>query len=415
MQPFERRFAVLSIQDTSGLVNEIATAIFASAFRGYEDFALASAFQIIAACAQGSYLLPDGRPLCLYQMVLAPASAGKGAYIGAVKETIKAAFPRLISAEPGSREGLRFIMHEWNAKTLVIDEFQGFLDKLGDDSNPHIKGIADDFKEIWPGTSGLLGIATKTTSSPALKRPRLGVLGVGTPSGVAKAIKGGVVSDGLLSRFNIFHIARVVESVSRGRPEFNPEKYRIRLFTMAKEGMNEKAGCDVTHESWFDRWKKEQPEHEPQALSSIRMSIEPDAEELIEYHQKQWERYLISEPESAAGAVYDRGATRGLQYAALHCLGRGDTCIRLKDTQVGLNFALVSIENTLRLIDEEVSECKEEKDCKKILKQLRNKGPQKGRVLRSNSNLYEPNFSRALNELILRDEVMEVEKIFYCK
>ena len=406
---------MLSIQDTSGLVNEIATAIFASAFRGYEDFALASAFQIIAACAQGSYLLPDGRPLCLYQMVLAPASAGKGAYIGAVKETIKAAFPRLLAAEPGSREGLRFIMHEWNAKTLVIDEFQGFLDKLGDDSNPHIKGIADDFKEIWPGTSGLLGIATKTTSSPALKRPRLGVLGVGTPSGVAKAIKGGVVSDGLLSRFNIFHIARVVESVSRGRPEFNAEKYRIRLFTMAKEGMNEKAGCDVTHESWFDRWKKEQPEHEPQALSSIRMSIEPDADELIEYHQKQWERYLISEPESAAGAVYDRGATRGLQYAALHCLGRGDTCIRLKDVQVGLNFALVSIENTLRLIDEEVAECKEEKDCKTLLKTLRKHGPLISRELRSKSHLYGNMFTNALAHLTATGEVQQTGALYHCR
>ena len=406
---------MLSIQDTSGLVNEIATAIFASAFRGYEDFALASAFQIIAACSQGSYLLPDGRPLCLYQMVLAPASAGKGAYIGAVKETIKAAFPRLIASEPGSREGLRFIMHEWNAKTLVIDEFQGFLDKLGDDSNPHIKGIADDFKEIWPGTSGLLGIATKTTSSPALRRPRLGVLGVGTPSGVAKAIRGGVVSDGLLSRFNIFHIARVVESVSRGRPEFNPEKYRTRLFTMAKEGMNEKAGCDVTHESWFDRWKKEQPEHEPQALSSIRMSIEPDAEELIEYHQKQWERYLISEPESAAGAVYDRGATRGLQYAALHCLGRGDTCIRLKDVQVGLNFALVSIENTLRLIDEEVAECKEEKDCKTLLKTLRTHGPLISRELRSKSHLYGNMFTNALAHLTATGEVQQTGALYHCR
>jgi hypothetical protein len=402
----------VSISNTTGLVNELACAIIDSAIRQYEDFALAAALQVVAACAQGSYLLPDGRPLCLYQMVLAPASAGKGAYVGAVKDTLKRVFPRLLGAEPGSREGLRFILHEWNAKTLVIDEFQGFLEKLSDESNVHIRGVADDLKEIWPGVGNLLGIVTKTSSSPPLEQPKLGVFGVGTPTGVAKSMTGGVISDGLLSRFNIFH----VEEIHKKRvsvPRFNPDPFRLRLLDLVNEGQNKNG--DVTHDSWFERWRtgKTLDKHEPQALATRCLNIDPDAQELIRLQDEHWEQFLIADPNTASGSVYDRGASRGLQYAALHCLGRMSTTINLTDVQFGLNFAEVSINHTLRLIDEEAAESKEEKDCKKILKQLRKK-PMNRRELMRASHLILANFNRAIDHLSESGQVRQTGEFYHC-
>lgn len=398
--------------NSSGLVNEIATAILESAIRPYEEFALATAFQIVAACAQGSYCLPDGRPLCLYQMVLAPASAGKGAYVNAAKETIKKVFPRLLGAEPGSREGLRFILHEWNAKTLVIDEFQGFLEKLSDDSNVHIRGVADDFKEIWPGVSSLLGIITKTSSSPPLENPKLGVFGVGTPTGVAKSMTGGVITDGLLSRFNIFTITEICKKRITV-PPFNPEPFRLRLLDLVDEGKNAKA--EVVLDTWFEKWRaaKTQDKHVPQALATRCLNIDPDALDLVRFRDEVWECYLIAEPNSARGSVYDRGSSRGLQYAALHCLGRGSTTINLKDVQVGLNFAEISINHTLKLIEEESAESPEEKDVKRILKQLR-KEPMTMRDLRRYSHLVGQRFDRALKHLIDSGQVASAQGLLHC-
>ncbi len=404
---------MISIQDTSGLVNEITNAILDSAVRRYDEFALATAFQIIAACAQGSYCLPDGRPLCLYQMVLAPSSSGKGVYLNAAKECIKAAFPRLLGAEPGSREGLRLILHEWNAKTIIFDEFQDTLSKFSDDSNVHIHGISADWKEIWPGVSSLLGIITKTSSSPPLERPRLGIFGVGTPSGVAKSMNGGVVTDGLLSRFNIFTIEKICAKRAT-LPRFDPKPFRLRLLDLVDEGKNSKS--DVTNDSWFEMWRtaKTQDKHEPQAFASRCLNIDPAAQDLVRSQDEQWELYLIDDPNSARGSIYDRGASRGLQYAALHCLGRGSTTISLKDVQVGLNFAEISIHHTLKLIDEESAESKEEKDCKKILKQLR-KEPKNSRDLRMSSHVVGINFDRALTHLLKTGQVQQTGALYHCR
>ena len=400
------------VSKTTGLVNEIATALLDCAVRPYEEFALATAFQTIAACAQGSYCLPDGRPLCLYQMVLAPASAGKGLYVNAAKELIKSVFPRLLGAEPGSREGLRFILHEWNAKTLVIDEFQGFLEKLSDDSNVHIRGVADDFKEIWPGVSSLLGIITKTSSSPPLEQPKLGIFGVGTPTGVAKSMTGGVVTDGLLSRFNIFTVTEITKK-RLTVPKFDPGPFRLRLLDLVDEGKNSMA--EVVCETWFEKWRmaKTQDKHMPQALAKRCLNIDPDALEIVRLQDEQWEHWLIADPEGSRGSIYDRGASRGLQYAALHCLGRGSTTINVKDVQVGLNFAEVSIHHTLKLIDEESAESPEEKDTKRMLKQLR-KRPMTTRDLRRFSNIVGTRFDKAFSHLLASGQIVSLQGLIHC-
>jgi len=401
------------VSKTTGLVNEIATALLDSAVRPYDEFALATAFQIVAACAQGSYCLPDGRPLCLYQMVLAPSSAGKGAYLGAANETIKRVFPRLLGAEPGSREGLRFILHEWNAKTIIFDEFQETLSKFSDASNVHIHGISSDWKEIWPGVGSLLGIITKTSSSPPLERPRLGIFGVGTPTGVAKSMTGGVVTDGMLSRFNIFTIEKICRKRTNIQ-KFDPEPFRLRLLELVEEGKNRKE--EVVLDTWFEKWRagKTLEKHLPQALASRCLNIDPDALEIVRLQDEHWEAYLIDDPTSARGSIYDRGASRGLQYAALHCLGRGSTTINVKDVQVGLNFAEVSIHHTLKLIDEESAENPEEKDTKDILKQLR-KRPMTRRDLMRSSHLVGERFKRAVRHLEDSEQIVKMQCLYHCK
>jgi len=398
----------MPLSKADGLVKVLAHDILNSSIRQYEMFALASACQIIAACAQGSFSLPDGKPISLYQMILAPSSAGKGSYIEAIKETVGAVSWKLIGAEPGSREGLRADLHEWNARTIVLDEFQGFLAKLSDDGTPHIKGISDDLKESWPGVKQLQTIKTKTGTTQPVRTPRIGMMGVGTPSGVAKHFGGGVVEDGLLSRFNIFVLDKVTRK-RHDRSRFDENKYSDVLHRMFAKGVD--FTDPVTNDHWYDSWAKSPTPHNPQMTTPHRLSIEQEALALLRECDSHWEQKLLEDASNPAGSIWDRAARRAEIYAAIHCLGCVRKTITLHDVQFGLMMAETSANNAVALICDHSAQDDDEKDRKKLLRTIKKHEAQRlltARTLSRYANLYGKRFDVALKSLLQSGEAISL-------
>jgi hypothetical protein len=360
------------VPKVNGIVGELSDHILKSTVREYREFAVASAMQIVAACAQGTWRLPDGRPICLYQLVLAPASSGKGAYLGAVKRVLAKVSEQIVSNEPGSREGLRQGLQEWNSRTILLDEVQDFFKKLGSD-NPHIQGIGTDLKEVWSGVEKLQSISTKTAVSDPVKNPLIGFYGAGTIDGTAKQFCGDTVGGGLFSRFQVFFSDTVVEAKREVSFEDIPNIIG-QLYAMFHQGKTEE---------WKNRGFPEWMEYRKQLLKPVREIISPqmfptrrlkitkEADDELWMYRQRWEADLLADPDSLAGAVWDRAATAALMYAALHCLGCRRTEIDIKDVHIGVDMAGVSASNAVKLALWYASSSEEQNDIKKVLRAIK--------------------------------------------
>lgn len=398
----------------NGMVQSIALAILNSAVREYGIFAAAAACQVVAAAAQGVYNLPDGRPLSLYQLLLAPASAGKGQYQGVVKKLVHDIYPVLLGGEPGSREGLRQDLHAWNVRLIAIDEVQDFFSKLTDDSNVHIKGISTDLKEVWSGTDKLQSISTKASFSHELKHPRINFLGVGTVEGTGKSLSGSVVGGGLASRFNIFTAG--TEMPARKKRQTWPFKCQDELSALRKlalEGMVEKPFIGMARyiETRMAYIKKPE-EHEPQMMPEKRLAITPEADDLIWEHEQTWEKMLLCDPTSPEAAVYDRAGTQALIYAAIHCIGRGNTKIDKEDVCFGTEMAGLAAESACKLMHEHGSTSNDEATHKRLIRALTKHGPKTRRELQQLSHIHGATFVKALEGAVNSGEVIMVDGKF---
>lgn len=385
----------------NGLCKEIAQNLLNSSVREYPDFAVAVAMQAIATAAMGTFTLPDGRPLCLYQLALAPASSGKGAYLGGLKNVILAAGEQMMAGEPGSREGLRRQLLEWNARLFCIDEIQDFFAKLASD-NPHIQGIGTDLKEIWSGIDKLQSIATKTTISQSVALPLAGFFGTGTTNETAQYFSGNVSGGGLVSRFAVFFVDDVGPAKrSQERIEWEPQAGKLRkMWHAGKTSEWKQRGVG----EWNDYRKRLldpkscNPEG-PQVRPSRRMKINQAADDALWEQRQLWERYILADCNGIDGAIWDRAATNALIYSALHAIGMGSETITLEDVNVGIDIARKAAENAVSLSSSYGGETSLDRDAKKILRALEKHGPMDKRALARMSNLYGARFVTALKGL----------------
>ena len=398
----------------NGLINSLALAILNSAIREYGIFAAAAACQIVAAAAQGVYCLPDGRPLSLYQLLLAPASAGKGHYQSSVKRLVSEIYPVLLSGEPGSREGLRQDLHAWNVRLIVIDEIQDFLAKLTDDSNVHIKGISTDLKEIWSGTDKLQSISTKTSFSHEIKHPRVNFLGVGTVDGTGKSLSGSVVGGGLASRFNIFTAGTEMPALKKR--ETWPITCRQELSAlrrMAFEGLAEKPFIGMP--KYIERrlaYIKKPDDHEPQMRAEKTLGITAEASDIIWLHEQTWEKMLLQDPSSSDAAIYDRAGTQALVYAAIHCVGRGNEKIDKEDVCFGTEMASQAADSACKLMADHGACSIDESTHKRLIRSLAKHGPLSKRDLQRSSTVFGATFVKALDGAMKSGEVIIVDHLY---
>jgi hypothetical protein len=398
----------------NGLVKELADIFLAASPREYPTFAIASAMQAIATAAQGTFLLPDGRPLCLYQLLLAPASVGKGGYVGTLKNLLFKTSEQMIGGEPGSREGLRRLLLEWNARLFVIDEIQEFFGKMADE-NPHIKGIGTDLKEIWSGVECLQSIATKASITHSVKLPFAGFYGTGTTSETAQFFSGSVAGGGLVSRFAVFVVDEAVE-VKRAidRPDLTEVSGKLyEIFHAGKTPEWKQRGFP----DWYEYRKRLldpkgcTPEG-PQVMPKKRLSIEQGADDILWEQRKLWERFILGDATSPEGPIWDRAGTMALIYASLHAIGRRKSTITLEDVNVGIDFAKLAAEASIELSNKYGGETSPDRDAKKILRVLAKAGPMTKRELSRASRLSGKRFAEALGGLIAAQNVVPTSDKF---
>jgi hypothetical protein len=390
------------IPAVKGLVSDISQYMLDSAVREYPQFAIASAMQIIAACAQGTYTLPDGRPLCLYQILLAPASSGKGAYLAAAKRILMEVAQQMVSSEPGSREGLRHGLQEWNARAILVDEVQDFFAKLASD-NPHIQGIGTDLKEIWSGVEKLQSIATKSNISEAVLNPLVSFYGTGVIKETAQHFCGSTAGGGLFSRFQIFFADEVVKAkrhISRSNIANICGDLRM-IFHMGKTEEWKPKGIpqwnDYRQMLLLPPAKREIIA--PQMKPMFALKITQEADDLLWEQRQHWETYLLDDADSIQGAIYDRASTAGLIYAACHALGCKRIEINKEDLCIGLALAEMSAINAVKLSTNYSASNDDENDAKKILRALDKHGPMDKRTLQKMSNMYGKRYISALTGL----------------
>lgn len=391
----------------NGLVKTISDNLLKSSIREYPTFAVATAMQAVASAAMGTWTLPDGRPLCLYQLLLAPASAGKGAYIGGLKNLLLKTAEPILASEPGSREGLRRGLLEWNARLLCIDEVQDFFAKLADD-NPHIAGIGIDLKEIWSGVGKLQSIVTKTVSSHAVVAPIAGFYGSGTVNETAQHFSGSVAGGGLVSRFCVFVETDVVPAkrdIERATWEVESGKL-YRIFHGGKTDAWRLRGAG----DWFE-YRKQLLEPKakiegPQVRPTKRLNIHQAAADALWEQRKLWESALLDDASSASAAIFDRAATNALIYAGCHAIGMESGIITMEDINVGIDLARVSAEHATKLSNDYGGETALDKDAKKILRQLEQRGPLTKRELSQYANLNGKRLMEPLGGLIASGNVI---------
>lgn len=401
----------------NGLCREIAQNLLNSSVREYPDFAVAVAMQAIATAAMGTWTLPDGRPLCLYQLVLAPASSGKGAYLAGLKNILLTAGEQMMAGEPGSREGLRRQLLEWNARIFCIDEVQDFFAKLASD-NPHIQGIGTDLKEIWSGIDKLQSIATKTTISQSVARPFAGFFGTGTTTETAQYFSGNVSGGGLVSRFAVY-FAEDVGPAKRNqeRIEWEPQAGQLRkMFHVGKTPEWKQRGIP----DWNEYRKKLldpkgcNPEG-PQVNPKRRIQINRAADDALWEQRQLWEQHIMADCHGVEGAIWDRAATNAIIYAALHAIGMASEIITLDDINIGIELARKAAENAIALSSNYGGEGAPDRDAKRILRALQKHGPLTKRELSRTSHLTGKRFAEALGGLVAAQNVaMTMDKIVIC-
>jgi hypothetical protein len=398
-----------------GLVSDISQYMLDSAVREYPQFAVASAMQIIAACAQGTYTLPDGRPLCLYQILLAPASSGKGAYLAAAKRILMEVAQQMVSSEPGSREGLRHGLQEWNARAILVDEVQDFFAKLASD-NPHIQGIGTDLKEIWSGVEKLQSIATKSNISEAVQNPLVSFYGTGVIKETAQHFCGSTSGGGLFSRFQIFFADEVVKAkrhISKTNIANICGDLRM-IFHMGKTEEWKPKGIPQWNE--YRQMLLLPPAKReiiaPQMKPMFALKITQEADDLLWEQRQHWETYLLTDADSIQGAIYDRASTAGLIYAACHALGCKRIEINKEDLCIGLALAEMSAENALKLSNNYAASTDDENTHKRILRSLTKHGPLSKRDLQRSSNVFGAAFVKALDGAMKSGEVIMVDHLY---
>jgi len=203
------------------LLRDLADEILTTAKRPYPHFAMASALSIVSGVAQGCYGVPNfsnssliDDSVSLYQIITAGSGAGKEAYLSAVERYLTAVDPRLVSPKAGSSLGVRSFLYVFNTRTMIMDELQDELARIGNNTNSYVAQVLTDLKEIFNAKNSLTSSATKGHCFPTVYLPRVSFFGAGTALGYKKLLSDKFLTGGLVARM-----------IAYPEPELNPDEF----------------------------------------------------------------------------------------------------------------------------------------------------------------------------------------------
>lgn len=328
----------------NGLVREIYDDLILNC-GGNPQFAIGCALTIVGAVCQRSYTFPKHFSCNLYTVLHAPASTGKEAFIERSKKIIRSVSVKIESPEPRSGEALKVILNEYPTRCFMPDEFwkkYGAAYDKNKDSQAYT--IITKLLELYNNRKVLEGSKTKKETIPDTEYPRTSMLSTTTFVGLQRVLaKEEFISDGMLSRLCIFinneTSLKDLDFDAASDPEVpEPIRYQLRQLFYGK-------GIDT------DKLDNDCPRfHSNVTLSSTaKYELSMSTEKFRSRHE------LMGEDELAEGghSVVARGMDRMRKFAAIHCLGRGDTEIGMVDIMFAESLALQLVDQDLSLLDVE--------------------------------------------------------------
>ncbi len=191
-----------------GLVGDIVDWIEATSRFPSRTLALASALVFVGTLAGRIYKSPTGLRTNLYTLGLAPSGFGKD-HARKCLSSIELAggFKEYIGGDNiASASGMRKRVEHHASIMWMIDEFGGFMKKIGDPrASQHIAQIRDNLLKYY-GTSGgvFRGEDYAGERGSTCYHPNVGLYGTSTPIDFWGACRSLSVGDGLLARMLIF-------------------------------------------------------------------------------------------------------------------------------------------------------------------------------------------------------------------
>jgi hypothetical protein len=351
---YEKRMAKI-LGETEGLVFSIAHNVLKGAHRQYPQLALATAFGVVGACAQGSFKIQNkGERLSSYNWIVAPSAAGKNAYIDYVSRCLYQVDPRIVFDRLGSHHGLRSSLFVSNSGISVIDEFQDELQKLsGKGASSFQSQILTEMKELFNDLDELKAVRLAAKRYPAIKFPIYSVFAAGTIEGLTACLSNSVVGGGLASRFMVWPVINVPDKLldanKIGIAESTIKQLRLlRDMSQTPTGRQQLQDIDAVHNMFNESVEKpdKKIEHIVQFVLGERLGMSDEAKDLLNNFIRSQEKLYktsLSNNEAgndvSAGSIQDRAPQYALKIAALHTCGKIMDTIEAKDMRIGIEIS----------------------------------------------------------------------------
>ena len=218
-----------------GLIGELAAFIYAAAPRPVPEIALAGAIGLMSGICGRSYNI-SGTGLNQYTFLLAKTGRGKEAMNKGISKLIASILPSVkdattfigpskIASQPAL---LKYLSNNSKCFLSIMGEFADTLKKMLNDShNPSQQDVKETMLDLYnkSGKGDMLGsliYSDKDKNTKPLTAPSFSLLGEATPEKFYSALSEDMISEGLLSRFNIIEYLGV-------RPPLNENHLRAEI------------------------------------------------------------------------------------------------------------------------------------------------------------------------------------------
>ena len=324
-----------------------------------EEFALASALQILSASVQGSYRSFTNAPLALYQWCAAPAGFGKDSYVNFTKSVVKDIHKALLPPTFGSVGGLRSCLLAFNSICCVKDEWHDEFLSFTMSHNEYAKALGQDYKILYNGPLELDGIAIKASIQPPISSPMLGLLGFSTIDGLERcAADGQFLVSGLGSRF-LFWLCTTYGEMNTPQPrKADYEKVLHHLREYHSDGLTlvgKTSGGSLEElakvQSQFGDKGKGVIKHSPQMIPVANLTLNEAATEFWNEYQHQRHQHtqkLIKEGEIHFASVLSRRAQTVSRLASLRALSDLRKIVTVSDIQYADRLAEKMFQDNLQ-------------------------------------------------------------------
>ena len=228
-----------------GLVGDIVDWIEATSATPNRTLAFSAVLALVGTAAGRNYASPTDLRTNVYTLGLAPSGFGKDHALSLCEALIDGSMLSefLAGSDIASGSGMRKRVEHHPAIMWIIDEFGGFLRKIGDPRNSHACEIRDNLLKYFERANGTFrGTDYAAERGNKCVQPNVSLTGAATPSDFWNSARSNLVADGLLPRFLVFSVGGELTPIqvpTRDKKAIPPHLAQaLRLLTVKKQGGN---------------------------------------------------------------------------------------------------------------------------------------------------------------------------------